>query len=101
MATVRIVTLRRPIVDTAHVVGLRSNSNSRYVRRNRAERQSEALDANACEAGLRYRVLCVPGRMTSVCQASPKRLDGVLNTAQDCSSLGCHVLHEDELASWP
>jgi hypothetical protein len=38
--------------------------------------------------------------MTSVCQATPKRLDGVLNTAEDCSSLCRHVLDEDELASW-
>jgi len=101
MTTVRIVTFRKGIVDTVHVVGLLSNSNSCYVRRNRAERQSEALDANGSESGLRYRVLCVSGRMTSVCQATPKRLDGVLNTPKNCSWLRRHVLHEDELTSGP
>src|SRR5690349_14476908 len=75
MTTVRIVTFRKAIVDTVHVVGLRSNSNSCYVRRNRAEGQSESLDANGSEAGLRDRLLGVPGRMTSICQAAPKRLD--------------------------
>ena len=71
------------------------------MRSNRPQRQSEVLDANGFEAGQGYRVLCVPGRMTSVCQAKPKRLDGVLNTAEDGSSFRRHVLHKDELASWP
>jgi hypothetical protein len=39
--------------------------------------------------------------MTSACQATPKRLDGVLNAAKNCSSLRRHVFHEDELASRP
>jgi hypothetical protein len=39
--------------------------------------------------------------MTSVCQATPKRLDCVLDTAEDCAALRRHMLDEDELASWP
>jgi hypothetical protein len=37
--------------------------------------------------------------MTSVRQATPERLDSVLNAAEHCSSLCRHVLQENELAA--